>query len=224
MTLRVTADDDLQAAVDEAEDGAVIAIAAGDYAVRLVVRRSLTLTGEPGARLEGVAGRPIVRVDADGIELVLAGLVLADGEAELGGALQLGCGARVVARDCRFAGNRAQKGGAIYVSDGELVCEGCTFEGNGAQQGGALHVDGVARVRLDGCTVAGNAAPRGAGVSVHDGATVVLTATSFVDQAGDGVDLRVRGTTSRAPEVLLEATVGSPTIDAHPAEAVRRGA
>ncbi|MCB9732133.1 MAG: right-handed parallel beta-helix repeat-containing protein [Deltaproteobacteria bacterium] len=224
-TIAVTPDDDLAEVVAEADAGAVISLAAGDYAVRLVVRRSLTLRGEAGATLEGISGRPVVRVEADGVEVVLDGLVVRDGSAELGGGLFIAGDAAVTVRGCRFEGCSAQKGGAVYLGGGaSLSCEETTFAGNEAKQGGAMHVDGVARVTLRGCEVSGNSSPRGAGVSVHDGATVVIEDTRFAEQGGDGVDVRVRGTTSRAPEVTLRgAGAKAARVDALPESAVTVG-
>lgn len=221
-TIRLTPDDDLEGAVSEAEEGAVIELAAGDYAVRLVVRGSLTLKSAAGARLEGISGRPIARVEADGAEVVFDGLTFADGRAELGGGLFIAGDAAVTVRGCRFESCDAQKGGAVYIGGGgSLVCEGTTWSDNHAKQGGAVHIDGVARATLRGCELTGNSSPRGAGVSVHDGATVLIEDSLFSGQGGDEVDLRVRGTTSRAPEVTLKGSGAKDVrVDAVPESAV----
>jgi predicted outer membrane repeat protein len=220
--MKIGADEDLEQAVAGAKAGAVLEIE-GSHMVQLVLKRSLTLKGGEGARLEGVGGS-IIKAEGKGTKLVLESLTLAGGDGELGGALLVHRDAQVTARRCRFDGNAASaKGGAIYVGSGELVAEDCAFVDNRAGQGGALHVEGLGRASLETCELSDNSASRGAGISVHDGATVSLVGVRGSGQSGDGVDLRVRGTTSRAPSVSVRGCVLAGGIDAHPEGTVREG-
>lgn len=219
--LHVADGDDLEGALSDADEGATLTLAAADFDGGLTLRKSLTLrgTGE-STRIVGTRGS-VFRVIGEGVTLTLEDLVLTEGQAELGGAVHLASGASLVARRCRFEQNVAKhKGGAVYLSDGRAELVGCDLLDNRAGSGGAILAEGLATLVMDDCRVTHNEASTGAGIHIADGAEATLTALTCEGQSGDGVDLEVRGSLSRAPVVTLSGSRVSST-QARPESALR---
>lgn len=202
--------DDLQAAIDEATEGAVLVLGAGDFEGGLTVRKNLEIRGNGEARIVGTRGS-VLRVIGEGVVLTLHDAVLTEGKSELGGAVHLVDGASLVARNCHFVANVARhKGGAVYLSDGRCELSSCELVDNRAGYGGAIFADGLATLVIDGGRIAGNEASTGAGLHVADGAEAIVTGTLFEGQGGDGLDVSVAGSTSRAPNVAVRSsTIGA---------------
>jgi len=66
-TLRLAPGEAVQAALDRAQDGDVIELAAGDHQGGIRIDRSVTLTGLPGAKLVGDGTGSVVTVNAPGV-------------------------------------------------------------------------------------------------------------------------------------------------------------
>ena len=77
-----------------------------------------------------------------------------------GGGLLGGTGANITLRQCRFIGNTANVGGAIWVDEGgTLTVTNSTFEGNSARvRGGAIFVDNRSTLTATGSTFRENTA------------------------------------------------------------------
>jgi predicted outer membrane repeat protein len=202
--------DDLEAAIAEAAEGTVLVLDAGDFDGGITIRKNLEIRGNGEARLVGTRGS-VLRVIGEGVVLTLQGLVLTEGKSELGGAVHLVDGASLVARNCRFDSNVAKhKGGAIYLADGRCELSSCELVDNRAGSGGAIYADGLATLVIDGGRITGNDASTGAGVHVGDGAEAIVTGAHFEGQGGDGLDVSVAGSTSRAPIVAVRSsTIGA---------------
>ncbi len=202
--------DDLQAAVDEAPEGAILVLADGDFDGGVAIRKNLEIRGNGETRIVGTRGS-VLRVIGEGVVLTLQGLALTDGKSELGAAVHLVDGASLVARNCSFQGNVAKhKGGAIYLADGRCELSSCELVDNRAGSGGAIHAAGLATLVIDGGRITGNDASTGAGLHVGDGAEAIVTGVVFEGQGGDGLDVSVAGSTSRAPMVAVRScTIGA---------------
>jgi hypothetical protein len=177
-TIRVPGDQPtMQAGVDAAAVGDTVVVAPGTYA-------------GPGNRDIDFGGKNLVLCSEAGyqstiIDLVdpaqeARGFIFENGETEAavvdgftiqnadvpalyGGGLRC-IGSSPSFRNCRFADNRANRGGAIHCSDGANPrLSSCSFSGNvGLNEGGGLYCFESSPVLTD-CTFVGNGSPRGAG-------------------------------------------------------------
>lgn len=212
--------DSLEDVLADLEEGGVVRLGAGEVDGGVTLRKSLTLVGDGEAsRLVG-GGTRVLRAVGEGVVVTLEDLVVADGSADVGAGVLLVDGASLVARRVRFEANAARhKGGAIALSDGRCELLGCELVDNRAAMGGAIYVDGLGTLELQGGSIAGNKGTTGAGVHVADGALARLTGVVFSDQAGDGLDVSVAGSLTRAPEVVLtQCQVGE--VASRPSEAL----
>jgi hypothetical protein len=117
-----------------------------DGPAELVVNEELTIQG-PGAGvliLDGDASGHVLVV-SPGVLARVSGLALTGGSGAVGGAI-VNAGILTVS-DAVFAGNSAQRGGAIgNVQAGELTVERAAFYTNSASEGSAIHNANGARI------------------------------------------------------------------------------
>jgi hypothetical protein len=109
-------------------------------------------------------------------------------EAPFGGALSCG-GTNIAISDCSFVGNRAERGGGVYLSDCSGTVTACLFARNEVVStfntpiGGALYVYASSAnvLEIDQCTLSGNSATTGAGMYCGGGygPTVTQTVIAF---------------------------------------------
>jgi hypothetical protein len=145
-TINVPADaPSIAAAVDMANDGDVIAIAAGVYyeSDLYIQDADITITGEVDA-----AGSPLVTIDGSGVNdiLIAIGVVGSNGATvenivftgSLGNSLWIYHMDPVV-RNCVFTGIDSEfQGGAIWSSDSEAIIEDCRFVNNDGGSTGSI--------------------------------------------------------------------------------------
>lgn len=141
---------------------------------------NLTISGSSGAVIDG--SNQVQLFAASSSTLYLADLVLENGNARSGGALE-SSSSNVTVANCTFQGNYATvNGGALHVdNDTNLVLEGTNnFSGNVAEnQGGAIRA-GSSSVNINGtANFQGNVATSGGAVAVSD--------VSFLHLAGDSL-------------------------------------
>jgi predicted outer membrane repeat protein len=170
----------LQEAIDAAPPGAVLAICAGTYDERLVVRgKPLTLRGSDGAAstiIDAGGGGPVLVVrDTPDPGVVVRGLTLQGGRTTgAGGGIRC-LDSMLVVGASLIAGNQAEGGGGLYARGCALAVSGTRFasnDGNGGRGGGALAVASSGQIRTS--RFIGNAAEEGGGVALIDG-TLSLT-------------------------------------------------
>lgn len=183
-TTRIAPGDNLAAALTE---GAVICLAPGEHQGPVEIAHSLTVIGEPGAIISGGGRGPAVRILTHKIQVTLQGLTLTDGYAEAGSGLFLDGFAEVLLDDCTIEGNRqgSGPGTGLYVGLGHLTVRGTTFGENDD-----VVITQIGKATFERSTIQGD-------MQVTDGAEVQIRGGSI---AGT---LTVRGTTSRAPTVVL---------------------
>lgn len=165
----------IQSALDAAQAGDTVRVAAGTYGERL------DFLGK-ALRLEAAAALPLVRLVGDGLpgslvtmtapvqgDAELVGFSIeggdAGGPAGLGGGLRVEGGAPLILGN-RFVGNRAVFGGAVGLWNSEARLLGNGFEGNDAAMGGAVHAEGGAPVLERNAFVSNRAADPGYGGAV----------------------------------------------------------
>lgn len=182
--------DSIQAALDEASDGAVVCLAAGEWNENLVLTKPITLRGEgPGStviRGEQLA-QSVVRVtDATGV--VVEGLTIAGGarghlgdEDPAAGILVTG-DAEVLIRSCQLKNNTPA--GLLVRDAASVTVEDSSLSDNSRY---GLVVQGQAEVALRGTTVGGN---RDGGVWASGESQVEFRATHIVSNGGAGLWLR----------------------------------
>jgi hypothetical protein len=200
---------ELQAAVDRAEDGDVIHLGAVRIRGNLVISRSITLRGSGAERtvLDGRGRGAVISVDAEDAEVRIEEMSITGGKSPSGGAISIDNGARVFVVGCLIERNAARsgRGGAICVDRGSLSLAECTLVQNAAFMGGAVFVGGDAKAEITASIVAENAAVRGGAVAVADGATLDVFTSRLEANAAEleGHHLYAYGTRSRRPMILL---------------------
>jgi hypothetical protein len=189
-TKLATASQDIQAAIDAAEDGDTVRVAAGTYKITttLVVKKSITIQG---------AGAESTVIDAQGkcqcIKLgkasTLRGFTITGGKAREGAGVACGGGSVVTA--CTIIGNTAERyGGGISVRAGgrkpvTATVSNCKIVQNRVIDymhtdtpwgGGGIYADGS--VVVTNCVIQANeAAQRAGGIWCHGGATLAENCT-----------------------------------------------
>ncbi len=199
-----------------------LTLAAGTYLAGVAIGRSVRIVGPvvgpgtgPGAVLLAPPGQPVLRVDADGLDVTLVDLTLRDAAAEVGAGLTLRGFSTVTLQGCTVLGCRARQapGDALYADAGLLQLRNCAIGGLDTERGASLavvHVSGVATLRAEDCALSGDAE---AVLLVREEADVELLRCS-VRQRGQGAAVDVAGSRSQRPEVvLLDCTVvGEPAL------------
>lgn len=167
--------------------GSVVELAAGEHRGALFVDGNLEVHG-PDAVLNAHGRGAVAHVVEDRLKVVLSGLTLRGGRAQLGAGVFVEGHSEVLLRNVTIEAGRATGGGsAVGAIRGQLTLEGCRVQGE------ALFT-GVSRVVLRNTVVTDD-------LLVREGADVVLE--------GGAVEgsLDIRGTTTRAPTVTVRGTL-----------------
>ena len=164
----------IQAAIDAAPENAIINVAEGTRSIASTIDllgKAITIRGAIGADSRpttvldgGGAVRVIICDSGEGPGTRLENLAITGGFASSGGGMEINNSAPSVV-NCRFEGNHATNGGAVYIrgsgSDAEFLA--CLFLGNTAvNNGGALYVRQANAPRFS-LTVFGNNSAGGSG-------------------------------------------------------------
>lgn len=170
--------------------GGTIVLSSGE----IVISDSLAIEG-PGADVLALSGGgsqrifTLDRVTGDRTTTVLSGLAFEDGAADNGGAISAE-GEHLVVRNAVFSGNHSTaRGGAIYLTDGDLTLEGVDIIGNasatGSAQGGAVNMS-KGHLLMRRCLVQGNSAKYGGGLYLSTPAPhAVIEDSLFLDNASE---------------------------------------
>ncbi len=213
----------IQAAINAASDDDAVIIQSGTYTERLdTLGKRITINGvavNPPTIL-GTPGGPVIRVrPAPGFagEVRMMNLTIRDGDASLGGAIQVDAGARLRLTDSRLWQNEAAAGGAIvlgvnsiaFISDcdfwqnssrgdggaiyalpgAEVWIEDTLFEANSAVgAGGALRMSAGEAELGPGVRFLRNTAAQGGAVALFPGAGLVASQVIFDRNVAGGSD------------------------------------
>ena len=183
-TINVPGDyDSIRVAVENAQNGDVVAVAAGTYfetqRIGMYQNQSgVTITGEVDE-----SGAPAVVIDMGGagervidikkaVDVVLENLVLtgSDYEGALGPGLNVDVGAQATVRNCVIRNNKGRSG-AVHLVGCTALLEDCIIEDNeSSSHGGGMWISSGANVLLSNCVIRNNAANEyGGGIYCNDG-------------------------------------------------------
>jgi nitrous oxidase accessory protein NosD len=164
----------IQAAIDAAAPGDVVAVAPGTYAEAVVLPAfALTLRATGGARVTVIdaAGLSAPALEVPFVNqsaVLIEGFTLTGGKGKPGlygnregGGVFVGLASTAVTlRACRITGNSARSGGGLY---GPARLEDCLIAGNVADDGGGVYWSSFPQTTLVGCVVQDNVAASGSG-------------------------------------------------------------
>ena len=196
--------DSIRVAVENAQNGDVVAVAAGTYfeTQRIEVYKGqgqVTITGEvdesgaPAVVIDmGGANDHVIVVNGNDVNVLLENLVLtgSDYENVLGPGLYLNNDGQATVRNCVIRNNKGRSG-AVFVSSSTALFEDCVIEDNEASQhGGGMWIAGHADLLMSNCIVRNNVAfEYGGGIHCNDGIgsfELVDGCSVSGNQAGEG--------------------------------------
>jgi len=211
VTVTSTADDgpgSLRQAVLDAPAGGLIdfAPALANQTVtltasRILLEKSVTIDGgsAPGLKISGNNHSRIFRVGTINQHILvgLLNMTFRDGmvpATEGGGGAIIVENASLAVANCTFAGNTADRGGAIHAGvggspDAACILANCTFTGNTARIAGGAVSNAERTTQLIHCTISGNTAPVGGGILSKEDGMVELRASIVHGNANGDLEL-----------------------------------
>jgi len=156
----------IQGAINAASDGDSIIIQSGTYTERLdTLGKRISVNGVAvnSPTLIGTPGGPVIRVrpTAGQVGVVqIMNLTIRDGDAALGGAIQVDANARLFLFDSRLWQNEASAGGAVVLGTNSFAfIRDCDFWQNTSDSdGGAIYALNGAELRIEDTLFEANAA------------------------------------------------------------------
>ncbi len=208
-TFIVDVGDEISTAVDAAETGDTVLLAAGvhtDVAVSLQ-GKAITLAGSvdtDGSQLStidaGGGGRVLRFESGETGASVVRDLILTGGTASNGGGVLISGGATPTIINCLIAGNSAPsgRGGGLYANASSPTLQGCVIASNSAKWGGGVCVsDAASSVLMEHCDVVDNEAGlSGGGVAAQTGSVSLAECTltgNVASNLGGGVNIASGG-------------------------------
>jgi hypothetical protein len=170
---------------DPSLNGQTITLTSGPLSI---IAKDLNIQG-PGANLLTISGNHTSRVfrigDFRDVNVTIAGLTIANGQADLGGG-GIGNAATLAVTGCTFSSNSAGDGGGIE-NRGFLAVTNCTLSGNSARSvGGGIDNALIGEMTLTNCTLFGNVAGSVGGAIANLGGLTVLNSTLSGNSASIG--------------------------------------
>ncbi len=201
---------EIQAAVDAASDGDTILVAEGTYEETIEwLYKNLTIIGAGTENTIIDGGESGTVITVDGVDNSrLEGFTITNGDAPMGGGMNIGEVGELIVEDCVFEWNYASQGGGgvnygfsgdsptfinCHFLNNEAGCSGggmranghatlidCVFDGNSANDwGGGLKTGCEGDLDVSNCTFTNNDARWGGGIAV-DGACALANVTGCV--------------------------------------------
>ena len=208
----------IQTAIDNANNGDMISVAAGEYNESLdMVGKAVLLYGRNGTKsttidASGLDGSCIVCWSGEGQDTIIAGFTLTGGTGSINPQWQTNQGggmfiynASPTILNCHIKENTAEfGGGGIWVQNSESMMSNLYFENNETfketRGGGGLYC-WSSNVRAYNCTFVGNTADSGGAVKCKGSDTSVFTECTFANN------------TSGAEGGAFSVASSSPTIE-----------
>jgi predicted outer membrane repeat protein len=173
----------IQAAIDAAQSGDIIEIAAGDYEESVLITKALTLSG-PTTGVATIDGGALRAVEVEGSAVFeLRDLALRSELQAFRGADCVGTLTRIDVRDIETD----EDGAAVALEDCEVSLIDAAFEHNTALNGNGGHVYAVrTKLVVTGGTFINGYARKGGCLSLHDQSTLQVDGGSFTQCRVDG--------------------------------------
>ncbi|MBI5788619.1 MAG: right-handed parallel beta-helix repeat-containing protein [Candidatus Schekmanbacteria bacterium] len=179
----------IQTALETADDGDKILVAAGTYNERInFYGKKVILESTNGAaatKLSGDKKGSVVTFSSrEGTESVLKGFTITDGLAETGGGIYCQEASPTI-KDCIISGNSATWGGGIYCYRQNPQILNCTIaENKAAKDGGGILCDESSPVVKD-CVISKNSAGEffGGGIFCNRGSAPLISKCRFTDNS-----------------------------------------
>ncbi len=173
----------IQDAIDIAESGDTIMVAAGTYYENLTWDANVTIQG---------AGSDVTTIDGGGTDSVIYafgvsplvgidGFTITNGDAEYGGGMHI-YGNGPIVTNCTFYNNSADYGGGIYTEDtsADPTITNCIFKDNSADiWGGGMYNDDNTYPTVNNCIFYNNSAGWGGGMCDWDSYPTVTNCTFY---------------------------------------------
>ena len=195
---RIQSGQDIQAAIDSAQAGDIIAVGAGNYS-SIIIDRPLTLIGEGRPVLNATLQNPAVRVESDGVTLEgfqIYGVgkdttakfeyYMTNREAASGQRLDMPNAAIVVEGSGFILSNSSINGAqaGIYALDAEgITLKGCTLDGCDT----GLIITGGKRIDVLGCSIINC---RKYGLDIEWSSDIAVMNSSIINNSNVGILLR----------------------------------
>jgi hypothetical protein len=184
-----TAWQDIQYAIDQADVGDTINVAAGIYDENITLKDGVAVLGA-GADvtvIDGGGNGTIITADSVGPTTKLEGFTVAHGNAPRGGGMYNKNSSPVVTA-CIFTSNTTACGGGIYNYHSSPTITGCTFSVNSASmRGGGIYNDANSSPVVANCIFSANsAADQGGGMYNNDSSPSLTNCTFSSNTAAYG--------------------------------------
>ena len=195
----------VNAAIDAAEDGDVIQLAAETYlegspidtnGKAITIRGTIDKAGDPASTLDGGGSHGVLECSSgEGADTIFEDLVIRHGNALFGAGMLNTNGSSPTLRNCLFTGNAGSVGGGMaIISHGNPTLTDCLFVDNSADQdgGGGIAIVGDCHPILTNCRFIGNSAGTdGGGILFVAKCEATIVGCSFTEntatRAGGGV-------------------------------------
>jgi len=188
----------IQAAIDAAAPGDVVLIAAGTHELdstintngrNITIRGELDVDGNPASILDG-QGSQVIHCSAGSPGTTFEYLVIENGNATIGGGINLEAGSNITMDRCVIRNNSAGSFGAGGGFSAEFSSTAtllqCVIEGNTGFFAGGFYASGT--VTLQGCIIRDNTASIGGGFYNDNSGTVSLSGTTMCGNTPNNFD------------------------------------
>src|SRR5262245_31963102 len=165
----------IQPAINAAQQGDIINVAAGQYNEFLTIAKSLTIVGAGAATtaVDGGSKGRVVNIDG-AVDVTIAGVTIRGGVANNGAGILNA--STLTLRDSQVTTNQADGNGGGIFSSGTLILTNSTISGNHAvSSGGGIYNSGT--LTLTNSTISGNQAIGNGGGIFSSGAGALASAT-----------------------------------------------
>ena len=179
--------ENIQEAIDEAEDGDIVLVQPGEYVENIdfdgkniVVGSRFLSTGDEDFIEETIIdgdeeGSVVTFANEEGDEAALIGFTLTNGRAENGGGIYCE-GANPSILSCLITDNEAvENGGGVYCSSSFPVISDCIISDNRAELGGGIYGQNRSELSVTKAIISGNTASFAGAIGLYANTNLALT-------------------------------------------------
>jgi len=177
---------DIQHAIDQADAGDTINVAAGTHNENITLKDGVEVLGAGAdvTTIDGGGSGIVVTANNVGSSTKLDGFTITHGSAPSGGGMY-NDNSSLTVTGCTFYGNSAAYGGGMYNKRSSPTVTGCTFYDNSAAYGGGMYNKGSSPT-VTGCTFHENSASnRGGGMYNYCSSPTLTNCTFYENSASN---------------------------------------